>query len=139
MPLVVYLPIHKAAACMQHGEVVEDLDVALAEDDFHSVLLGKEVDGVECFGLDLGHGRDAGVVRGEVGAGEGTAGKLEAGAMGWEEVEDGAGVVLGLVESVVSVVIYGAENGEREAYSSKGQSSLQRTWMMSGRVRAISL
>ena len=86
---------------MEHGEVVEDLDITLLQGDFHGVLLGQEVDRVQGLGLEFSHGGDVGVVGGEVGACEGAAGELEARPVAGEVVEEGAAVVLTVPESGV--------------------------------------
>lgn len=60
--------------------------------------------------------------------------------MAAEEVEEGTCVVFALPESeVVSPYTKEKAAGLGNTHSSNGQSSFARTWMMSGRVRAISL
>ena len=63
--------ISEATTGVEHGKVVKDLNVTLAQLDLNGVLLGKEVDGVEGLGLDLRHGRDRRMVRREVRPGKG--------------------------------------------------------------------
>ena len=140
--------VREAAARVQHGEVVEDLNVALLEDELDRVLLGEEVDRVEGLGLEFAHGGHGRVVRREVGARQGAARELEAGAGAgggtrWrrrgEVVEQGAAVVLAVPESeflevllAMTLLIRGTQEKKRDepgdkTYSSKIQSSLAST------------
>lgn len=98
--------IMKAAPRVQHRKIVENHHVPLLQLDLHLVLLRRKKHGIQCLGLYLGHGRDVGVVRAKVGAGEGTAGELKRGALALEIKEERTGVVLALPELVKDPVVF---------------------------------
>lgn len=97
----VIVVIDKAPPSMEKCEVVDQLDVAALELHRELVLFGREVDHVEGFRLDFGHGRHTGHVGREPGTGQGTAGVDETGPVGGEVVHQGTSVIVAMVKSKV--------------------------------------
>lgn len=91
--------VREAATGVEHGKVVEDLDIAFLERDFHRMFLGQKVDRVQGLGLDFSHGGNIWVMGREVSACKGATGELEAGSMAVKVVKKRAAVVLSMPES----------------------------------------